>query len=164
MQPFKAMMSDQEINIIEMLLKPHYDVLEFGSGYSTVYFSQFVKSWTAIEHDQDWFNKVTNFGEMNFDNTKVVKANEINYTTVAYLQNKQYDLILIDGIRRKDCFNVALNLLKPDGRILVHDASRAEYKEWINSIPGSVLCEGEMPDPNNPGYYLIRGLKIWKLL
>lgn len=161
MQQFKAMMSDKEVEIIESLLKPEFDCLEFGSGYSTVYFPQFVSSWTSIEHDDDWFFKVINMIEFDSMKTKIIKASESDYLTSVLRLGKKYDFILVDGIRRKECLDLAFKLIKPNGIILLHDAIRFEYKDWVDKYPNKTLIEGEMPDENHKGYYLIRGIKAY---
>lgn len=162
MQEHKAMMSDKEVEIIESLLKPEFDCLEFGSGYSTVYFPQFVSSWTAIEHDEDWFFKVLNMREFNRLNTKIILSDTNHYVGQAINLDKKFDFILIDGENREQCLDFSFSMLKPNGVILLHDASRFEYASWINKFDGEILCEGEMPDERVPGYYLIRGLKLWR--
>ncbi len=55
----KPYMADKEIAIVEeILLKLHPSrCLEWGSGYSTLYFSQFIPEnakWIAVEHDRAW--------------------------------------------------------------------------------------------------------------
>ena len=41
------------------LLHPDMSVLEFGTGGSTSLFSQFVRSWDCVEHNQWWADKVS---------------------------------------------------------------------------------------------------------
>ena len=40
------------------LLHPSMKVLEYGSGGSTTLFSNFVSSWTSVEHDASWGEKM----------------------------------------------------------------------------------------------------------
>ena len=67
------------VELMCSILEPHFDVLEYGSGGSTtffqvfflgriafeivacfhIWFSQFVQSWTSMEHDNKWEPKVT---------------------------------------------------------------------------------------------------------
>ena len=47
-------MSPQEASLIESHLTPEDTMLEFGAGYSTMWFSQFVKEYYSIEHNETW--------------------------------------------------------------------------------------------------------------
>ena len=47
-------MDPPAVRMICLLLTPSTLVLEFGSGASTIFFSQFVKEWWSIEHDKRW--------------------------------------------------------------------------------------------------------------
>lgn len=44
--------------MIESYLQPTDVMLEFGAGYSTVWFSQFVKEYYSIEHNATWFDEI----------------------------------------------------------------------------------------------------------
>lgn len=63
----KPMMRNHQITAIERLLlnlKKRLNILEWGSGGSTVYFTDFLDRngidyrWTSIEHNYEWFTKV----------------------------------------------------------------------------------------------------------
>lgn len=60
----KPYMQEKEITIIEEILcnlKPE-NCLEWGAGYSTIYFTKFIKKsakWLSIEHDKEWSNKLS---------------------------------------------------------------------------------------------------------
>ena len=47
------------VHMICALLHPDMSVLEFGTGGSTSLFSQFVRSWDCVEHNQWWADKVS---------------------------------------------------------------------------------------------------------
>ena len=40
--------------MIESYMEPTDTVLEFGSGWSTLYFSQFVRNYYAVEYNTTW--------------------------------------------------------------------------------------------------------------
>tara|TARA_R110000744_G_scaffold296712_2_gene406610 strand:+ start:151 stop:753 length:603 start_codon:yes stop_codon:yes gene_type:complete len=54
------MMDPQEINLIKKYLKPNDVMLEYGSGGSTLLFSQFVSEYYSIEHNHEWAVEVQN--------------------------------------------------------------------------------------------------------
>ena len=47
-------MSQEEIDVITKYLSPDKHMLEWGAGGSTLFFSTLVKTYTSIEHDNDW--------------------------------------------------------------------------------------------------------------
>ena len=49
-----VLMDEDGVKMICNLLYPNMKVLEYGSGGSTTMFSNFVRSWTSIEHDTKW--------------------------------------------------------------------------------------------------------------
>lgn len=154
------MMSDKEIEIIENLLKPHFTCLEFGSGYSTAYFPRFVKRWDSVEDDLGWFGKV----EKMIKNEELLKNAEINLNyreikpSYYIFDYNLYDFILIDGKFRKECLELSVKNAKKEAIILLHDATRYEYFSWVNLYQHKILIEGEIPDENNEGYFLHRGV------
>jgi hypothetical protein len=52
------LMTDEEINKVTYYLKKDFDMFEWGSGGSTLYFSKFVKKYISVEHDDEWYKVV----------------------------------------------------------------------------------------------------------
>jgi len=46
------------IEFLNDIIKPEHKVLEYGSGYSTLYFKNKVQELCTIEHDLDWAKKI----------------------------------------------------------------------------------------------------------
>jgi len=46
------------LSFIEQRLKPEFDVFEYGSGNSTIWYAQKVNSIIAVEHNKEWYEKV----------------------------------------------------------------------------------------------------------
>ncbi|NDB82352.1 MAG: hypothetical protein EB127_06375 [Alphaproteobacteria bacterium] len=46
------------IAFLKDIIKPEYKVLEFGSGFSTLYFKDKVSSLITVEHSQEWADKL----------------------------------------------------------------------------------------------------------
>jgi predicted O-methyltransferase YrrM len=134
-------MTRKEIEIMSKLLiklKPH-KILEWGSGYSTLYFSQLFKcKWLAIESNLGWFQKIEK--ENIYNNIKlklIVKQvnpdksdNNPYYDYIHYpTKFKPFDFILVDGlsITRKECLKVARDIISKDGIVVLHDSDRVQY-------------------------------------
>jgi predicted O-methyltransferase YrrM len=130
--------------------------LEWGSGYSTLWFSRLLgkdASWLAVEHDREWAGKVQ---RMNRDpNVTVahVAPNRFPWTDghgdgapqdlkdyVEYPSRfEKYDFILVDGRARAACLVQARKILNADGVMVLHDANRAHYREALPVCRSSAL-------------------------
>lgn len=151
------MMDPKSIQLMCRVLtaKPRPDVLEWGCGGSTAFFSQFAGSWQSIEHDKDWGERVrsdlSNMSllaphgvvTLNIVERDVARAPKTpdgapehfaSYCNAPSdrLPTKQYDVVLIDGRARVYCSTVVLrdNLLRDEESIvLMHDFER----KWLHA-------------------------------
>eukprot|EP01023_Acetabularia_acetabulum_P066775 TRINITY_DN9066_c0_g1_i2.p1 TRINITY_DN9066_c0_g1~~TRINITY_DN9066_c0_g1_i2.p1 ORF type:complete len:243 (-),score=30.49 TRINITY_DN9066_c0_g1_i2:1762-2490(-) len=147
-------MSRSEQALIQAFLDKSKNMLEVGSGYSTLWYSQFVKSYTSIEHDQGWFEKVQqlikssagnrnisyhvapvsdwdwNQGDGSPEQFKVYldKIDEVS-------KGRKWDIVLDDGRARVDVALRVLPYLKPDSLVIIHDFwSRKLYHSVLQSF------------------------------
>lgn len=144
----KPFMKYREIQIIEEILlnlKPKVCV-EWGSGYSTLYFSRLLTpdaKWIAIEHNKDWFKRVVeiihderielclappehdDWAQKDKDG---LYADFVNYLA-APAKYKNIDFILIDGRARKDALVKAQKYIGNRGVVVLHDANRRIYHQ-----------------------------------
>ena len=132
-------------------LKPEMEVLEWGSGTSTIAIAKRVKNLVTIEHSNDYFNLLQDkiFGKFHNIRSFYIKQNSKessghdgtyenynDYINFPKALNKKFDLIFIDGRARVECAKIAVSLLKENGVILIHDyrnpnpvCDRKEYHE-----------------------------------
>ena len=148
-ETFKVMMHRKEANLIIQELKKGKEkktMLEWGSGGSTLYFSNYVKDICSFEHNIEWYKKIS----------KQIKADGIKNVDYNYVQNDfvykpklrgekkrykgtpakyfktyinaiekydklKFDVILVDGRCRLYCAVKALPHLKDDGHLYIHD-------------------------------------------
>lgn len=138
----------EEIEVIKELLlclQPR-NCLEWGAGYSDIYFPKFVNKyakWYSIEHDVKWFNEINAINRKKNVNMFLVQPNHFPWTDEhsdgSYSDLSDYiefpfhlgkfDFILIDGRARKDCLVKCFNLINDKGIIVLHDAERKYYHE-----------------------------------
>jgi uncharacterized protein YuzB (UPF0349 family) len=116
------------IHFIEERLNNTLEVFEFGSGNSTLYYANRVASVDSVEHDKFWYDKVKNSMPMNVKLFYCELANGGDYCNYATKSNKQYDIIIVDGMERVDCCINNITALKPKGVIVFDDTEREEYK------------------------------------
>lgn len=137
------------------------NVLEWGSGNSTIHFSKFLKEksigfkWVAVEHFLPWHNKVVDLikehdlvADVEYflknptdEPDKVIQetlhlSEYVNFPTTL---NRRFNLIIVDGRKRKECLRVASTILAPSGTVILHDAERPEYHDGFSSY----LHDGE---------------------
>ena len=132
------------IKLLEERLSSDLNVFEYGSGASTLFFSNRCKHVTSIEHDKNWFEKIKILVSRN-SNTKLYfhnldddYPNSINQIS----PNKKYDVIIIDGRMRSNCCFAIKDNLKSTSVIILDDSDRKQYKEgiiYLQSLGFSVL-------------------------
>lgn len=135
----KPWMTDEQIRVLESHLTNDTVLLEWGCGYSTVYFSQRVKMVISIEHDREWSERVirmvSDSGISNVNVTLIPK--NMDYANITD-QMKRYiefpdtlgitpDVVLIDGRCRRRCAMDALKFIKPETVVFIHDFNREYY-------------------------------------
>lgn len=81
---------------LESLVNKDLEVLEFGSGGSTLFWAKTCKSVKSFETNKEWYEMVKQKTK-SFTNVDLNLANEAE--TLAYLakENKTYDIILVDS-------------------------------------------------------------------
>tara|TARA_B100000287_G_scaffold200407_1_gene189242 strand:+ start:1248 stop:1880 length:633 start_codon:yes stop_codon:yes gene_type:complete len=112
-------------------------MMEWGSGGSTLEFSSMVDRYYSIEHNLEWYNKIS-------DELKKYPLNDVDYRYVAqnhertgegqstyrefkdYIDevdnfNEKFDVVLIDGRARRLCAKKVIPYLKEDSVLFIHD-------------------------------------------
>lgn len=113
------------LKFIEPRLKKSFDVFEYGCGNSTIWYSDRVKSITAVENDKEWYEKI----RLKLPQNAQVIYRELkydgDYSREAVNQGKQFDVIIIDGRDRENSVKNSLPSLK-EGGIIIFDNSELE--------------------------------------
>ena len=127
------------------------NVLEWGSGNSTLYFSNFLpasSNWKAIEHNPEYAKQVTTKIKEQLESNVEVECIKSNlpyiegivdgdfetfkdYVLYPKKYNKTFDIIIVDGRARVDCMAIGWDLLDKDGIMILHDAQRVQYQRGI---------------------------------
>ncbi len=151
----KPWMRKRELLIIEEIVKKlqPQKVLEWGAGYSTLYFSNMTKvdKWLSVEHDQQWAQKVQELnGNGNISvvcvrpNHEVAPGSEQYHDYQDYIEypgksGMKFDYIYIDGRAREECLIKSKSLLAPGGIVVLHDANRKEYHRVFSQYKYQLL-------------------------
>ena len=179
----KAWMSVRDADLLEVLLLSHarsvgrgIDVLEWGSGRSTLWFSALLDaqgllgSWLTIEHNREFFMRElapefdrhparrywlagdplgsagrrsssacpeasprlsSTAGDLRPIEPDRVADRAVDlddYVRLPSLLERRFDLILVDGRKRRRCLLEAAGLLSGQGVTVLHDAWRSHYE------------------------------------
>ena len=126
---YKIHMEDEEISKIEEWISGKESFLEWGSGGSTLYYSQFVDNYVSIEHDESWFNRTKEIIEqrgLNNIEYHFVPTNEIKFddkldTAAIDLLSKSHNYkvdwhCFVDYINKPLEFDKKFDIVFVDGR------------------------------------------------
>ncbi len=145
----------QAVEILDDRLKPGDVGLEWGSGRSTAWFAQRVAHLKSIEHNDYWYNRVKKLlCDKGIENVELLYAPleakdgaKPPYISVAAESTEGgkagLDFILVDGRLRDQCTEVALQLIKPGGMLIIDDAAR--YIQHPYCCPQSVAAQNGPP-------------------
>ncbi|MHB8319630.1 MAG: O-methyltransferase [Acidimicrobiales bacterium] len=114
------------------------DVLEFGSGQSTLWWASKAHTVTSFEQSSDWYRYVIDRVP---GNASVVLAEDLVHHARAPIDlDRTFDVVIIDGGDRALAAQTALMLVKPDG-LVVFDNSEGFWGE-VGTYPILDLFDG----------------------
>jgi hypothetical protein len=119
------------ISFLEERLNKDHSLFEYGSGFSTAFYSKLVNTVTSLEHSKEWFDLVIKQLPENANLIFTEEDIDGDYCRSIHKQNRKFDVIIVDGKDRVNCLIQSLNALSHNGVVLLDDSSRSEYKEGI---------------------------------
>ncbi len=105
------------------------EVFEWGSGYSTFYYTDRVKSIRTVENNEKWYRKVKDKVAERKHVTCLFRNSEEEYVRAICENSENYSIIVVDGEYREMCGKEAVDHLKSEGVIILDDSERQEYSE-----------------------------------
>jgi len=116
------------IDFLEPRLDKNLTVFEYGSGYSTLYLAERVKSVISIEYDETWFEKVKQDLSQKQNSTLFYYPSTEKYkTAIKDFEDQLFDIIIVDGRDRVECAYQALTYLSENGVLILDDSWRKKY-------------------------------------
>ncbi|MBR2136897.1 MAG: class I SAM-dependent methyltransferase [Alphaproteobacteria bacterium] len=118
------------------------NIFEFGTGYSSMYWSKRAKTVTSVEDKPEWYEKFSR--EFHADNWQMIYCDEKQgYEDVIQKNKQKYDVIIIDGKRRAECAQNAVKALAEGGMIILDDSDRINTSlEYFNAV--KILREADL--------------------
>jgi hypothetical protein len=112
------------------------NVFEWGCGSSTLWFGQKAGSVVSCEHDRKWYEAMGPRVGTNVDLIYKDHRHDDYINLPKTLQSK-FDIIVVDGKKRIECADTAIQCLSEAGAILWDNTERAEYWPKIGEISNS---------------------------
>jgi hypothetical protein len=117
------------IGFISGRIKPNMRVFEYGSGNSTLWWSERVASVVACEHDKQWFTTVSQKVPPTVDYRYCKLEYGGEYCRLISFFPSEFDCIIIDGRDRVNCAKNAVAALNESGVIIWDNSDRDSYQE-----------------------------------
>ncbi|MAW96212.1 MAG: FkbM family methyltransferase [Leeuwenhoekiella sp.] len=115
----------------------HFNVLEYGSGNSTIWFSRYAQSLVSIEHDKVWYSKLLDILKAKKNiNYHLCSLDSGEYINKVLQYDNQFDIILLDGRDRVNCAKNCLKALKEEGVIIWDNSDRQKYSDGFLFLEG----------------------------
>jgi predicted O-methyltransferase YrrM len=114
-------------------------VFEFGSGMSTLWFAERCREVISVESNSEWYASIRNNPRSRNNMRLIFAESKADYLSAISRAGGKFDLILIDGLYRKDCVELARSYLNSDGLAVVdntdadHDLSEAVKNQFRDS-------------------------------
>ena len=132
-------------------IQPDWNVFEYGSGNSTLWWASRVASVVSCEHDAEWASFIQANQPDNV--TLLVKTVEDGaYAAALEPYPESFDVVVLDGVCRSDCVPYIESALKPGGIIVFDNTDRPTNQsatkhledsgfkriDFVGQVPGSV--------------------------
>ena len=112
------------IKFLEPRLNKNMNVFEFGCGNSTRWYAQLAGKVSAVEHDEEWFDKIKNSLPENAGVTFSSLGDGEYYEKAATKSKELYDLIVVDGRKRNQSVRHSIDWLSKDGVLILDNSER----------------------------------------
>jgi hypothetical protein len=110
-------------------------VLEFGGGQSTLWWQGRAQSVLTIEGDKDWFDRIKGgmAANVSIHHVPVEPADSLSQIRklIDMHSEQKFDVIIVDGHRRRELAAMAFEYLAPNGAILLDNAEGYGFYEEV---------------------------------
>jgi hypothetical protein len=147
-----VMMAMKEAQLLAKHLRPSDTVFEYGSGFSTAFFSKFVRVWHSVEHDAGWALRVRELTEngrcpnVHLHHVPPTSGADLaqrpsrqsayrSYVAAIDAVDTPLDRVLVDGRARPQCAVHAIAKLRgPDSLVFLHDWAEVTFRQYYRVV------------------------------
>lgn len=113
------------IDFLEERIRAVQAVFEFGTGQSTLWYSERVSAVFAVEHDVRWYGALKGRAPSNVYAT--LASDPETYASAVQSHGRVFDLIAIDGVHRQRCVGPSLSALSDLGVVVWDNSDRSDF-------------------------------------
>ena len=116
------------------------NVFEWGSGNSTIFWSEISKSVVSIENNKEWYVKIIDLKKHNA--ILCLRETKDSYVNAINENSSFYDIIVLDGYGyRYECAKEAVKKLNKGGMIILDDSDNIEYNQISHYLKSENLIQ-----------------------
>lgn len=115
------------IDFVEPRLEGDFRVFEFGSGHSSLWYSNQVNEVVTVEDSAKWASEMKDRAPSNL--TVIHQSDTTEYPTEV-LGHGEFDIIVIDGRVRQECVKPTLKAISNHGVVILDDFERWDDSDW----------------------------------
>jgi predicted O-methyltransferase YrrM len=149
--PDDPWLTGEAVRFLDNWLRPGDAGVEWGTGRSTAWFARRVGRLLSIEHDERWYSRVSaqltarRIATVDLRLAPVEEAERPTrdhpYLALATsVPAHSLDFVLVDGVWREHCAEVALGLVRPGGLLVLDNANW--FLPHATRSPASVGAQG----------------------
>lgn len=114
------------INFLSGRVRREFEIFEYGSGNSTLWWEKNAGRVVSCEHDEVWYSQLKD--KIPEGVTYVHEPLENGRYPSSIKNHGSFDIIMIDGRERVECSNHAIPQLKDGGVIVFDNSDRCRYQ------------------------------------
>jgi hypothetical protein len=101
-------------------------VFEYGSGNSTLWYSERVAAVVSVEHDPGFVAEIMKSAPTNVTHLHRPPYSP-GYWDAANRQGRKFDVVVVDGIHREECAAAAVSAVSQTGVVIVDNTDTRKY-------------------------------------
>ncbi len=109
-------------------------VFEYGSGYSTLWWANRARKVIAVEHEDEWYEKMKPMFSNNIHVLRHRKEEPDYAASICSLKRANIDVVVVDGRNRVECIMRTLETVGDSTVIILDDSEREYYRDGIMAL------------------------------
>ncbi|HEU4458922.1 MAG TPA: hypothetical protein VFR90_07350 [Methylibium sp.] len=116
------------VRFLQERLHGELDLFEYGSGFSTGFYAERVRSVVSVEYDPGWVAQLRPTLAANVELIEQPQDIDGDYCRTILRTGRRFDVVVVDGRDRVHCVEQAFRCLSERGVVLLDDSQRERYR------------------------------------